>query len=83
MSNGDDDKYRSRKWMLAVFTEIVATIGGMLMQLAGFFLVVETILPPAIYTTFAIGIGYVWLFTTSVVLSGYGIANVMEKWSLK
>ena len=53
------------------------------MQLGAFFLVVETILPPAIYTAFAIGIGYVWLFTTSVVLSGYGIANVMEKWSLK
>jgi len=83
MSNGDDDKYRSRKWILAVWTEIANTAGTILMEGIALLLIWKTKLPPDVYATFAISIGYVWLFATFGVLGGYGFANVMEKWSLK
>lgn len=80
MTNGHDDKFRSRKWMLAVYSEITNTIGAAVLQGMAFLLVWKGKVPADVYADMAIAIGYVWMFGTGIVLGGYGFANVMEKW---
>lgn len=69
--------------MLAVYTEITNTIGAGLLQVLAFSLIWSEKMPPEIYKDFAIGIGYVWMVGSALVLGGYGFANVLEKWKPK
>ena len=69
--------------MLAVYTEITNTVGATMLQVAALALIWTGKMPAEVYRDFAIGIGYVWMFGSALVLGGYGFANVMEKWSLK
>ena len=53
------------------------------MEFAALLLALEEILPGEQWRLVAVAILYWWLFVDSVVLSGYGIVNVIEKWAPK
>lgn len=72
---------RSRKWALAKSSLAIATVGAIAAELMAFFLAVETILTGEVWREFSIAVLYWWLFVDMAVLSGYGIANVIEKWA--
>ena len=76
-------KYRSRKWILACVSLAVATLFAGAMEFAALLLALEEILPGEQWRLVAVAILYWWLFVDSVVLSGYGIVNVIEKWAPK
>ena len=70
-------------WILAVWAESGATLGVIVAELCALYVFIEGLLPPDVYTEFAISIAYVWVFTTFGVLGGYGFTNVVEKWKPK
>jgi len=78
-----DNRYRSRKFILACVYIAVATITMLAGEYALHTLVAEKILDPENYRLSAIAVLYWWLFCDLGVLGGYGVPNVIEKWSPK
>ena len=54
--------------MLAVYTEITNTVGATMLQVAALALIWTGKMPAEVYRDFAIGIGYVWMFGSALVL---------------
>lgn len=78
-----NNKKRSRKWVLACVSLAVATTGTAVMEWVALTLAFREILDGEQWRQVAVAILYWWLFVDATVLSGYGIANVIEKWSPK
>jgi hypothetical protein len=83
MTNGNDDKFRSRKWILACRSLVTATVVMVLVEVLAAILAWRGVLPAAEYRQSAVAVLYWWLFCDLGVLGGYGIPNVIEKWSPK
>lgn len=83
MSNGEDDRYRSRKWRLAIASLTLGTLATTIMEVAAFALIWRGLITEEIWFKGALAFMYWWLFVDATVLSGYGIANVIEKWAPK
>ena len=80
--NGDRQR-RSRKWLLAIASLTLATIGATILQVTIFILAWKTLIEGETLRTMVLGVLYWWMFVDAAVLSGYGIANVIEKWAPK
>ena len=80
--NGDK-KRRSRKWLLAVASLALATIGAIVLHAAIFVLAWKALIEGETLRAMVLGVLYWWMFVDAAVLSGYGIANVIEKWAPK
>lgn len=76
MSNGDDAKFRSRKWILATRTFWVATIQHAVLQLLVLAAVVLGKIDSSTWARVAEGLGMVWVWAAGIVLGLYGAANV-------
>jgi len=79
----EDDRYRSRKWRLAIASLALGTIGATIMETMVLALALKGLVTEEIWMKAAVSFLYWWLFIDLTVLSGYGIANVIEKWSPK
>jgi hypothetical protein len=80
--NGDK-KRRSRKWLLAVASLTLATVGATILQMTIFALTWQGFIEGETLRAMVLGVLYWWMFVDAAVLSGYGIANVIEKWAPK
>lgn len=78
-----NDKKRSRKWVLACVSLVLATIAAIAMELAAVVLALKGILPGPEWRLVAVAILYWWMFLDLGILGGYGIPNVVEKWAPK
>lgn len=76
-------KFRSRKFSLAVASFIVATVGAQLFSLTTTGLLEAKLIDGEVWYKAQSMIFYFWLFCDGVILAGYGIPNVIEKWSPK
>lgn len=81
MTNGEDDRYRSRKWRLAIASLALGTIGATILEIGIFLLLWKNLIPDEIWLKATTSVLYWWLFVDLTVLAGYGFANVVEKWS--
>ena len=79
-ANGDRQR-RSRKWLLAIASLTLATIAATVLEVAIFALARKGLLVGEPLKTMVMGVLYWWLFVDVTVMSGYGIANVIEKWA--
>lgn len=78
-----DDRFRSRKWILAIVSLALATMAATVMEIAVFTLIYRGLISEEVWHKGALSFLYWWLFVDATVLSGYGIANVIEKWAPK
>jgi hypothetical protein len=78
-------KFRSRKFSLAVASFVIATLGAALVSATATVLLISKRggLTPDIWLQTQSLVLYFWLFTDAAILAGYGIPNVVEKWSPK
>lgn len=76
MSNGEDDKYRSRKWILATRTFWVATIQHIAIQGLILGAMVFGKLDAESWAKAAASFGSIWVWAIAAVLGLYGLANV-------
>lgn len=74
--NGEDDKYRSRKWILATRTFKWATIQHMAAQLLILCALVLGKLDGDSWAKAAASFGSIWVWAIAAVLGLYGLANV-------
>ena len=79
-ANGDRQR-RSRKWLLAIASLTLATVAATILELAIFALAWKGLIEGEILRAMVLGVLYWWMFVDAAVLSGYGIANVIEKWA--
>ena len=80
--NGDTER-RSRKWLLAIASLTIATVGATTLQVVIFYLAWKGLTEGETLRAMVLGVLYWWMFVDAAVLSGYGIANVIEKWAPK
>ena len=80
--NGDKER-RSRKWLLAIASLTLATLASAVLQVVVFALAWKGLLTGEPLRAMVMGVLYWWLFVDMAVLSGYGVANVVEKWAPK
>jgi hypothetical protein len=81
MSNGNDDRFRSRKFLLACASLAIATLVLVVGEYGIYQLVKAKLIDATNYRLLAVAGLYWWLFCDLGVLGGYGIPNVIEKWS--
>lgn len=73
----------SRKWRLAVASLTLATLAAIVITAAVGVFLWYGLLTEEAWLKAMMGILYWWLFADGMVLSGYGIVNVVEKWAPK
>lgn len=74
-------KNSSRKWRLAVASLTLATLAAIVITAAVGVFLWYGFLNEESWLKAMMGILYWWLFADGMVLSGYGIVNVVEKWA--
>ena len=74
--NGEDDKYRSRKWIMACRVFWTATIQHGVLQLLALLAMMKGKLDADTWATAAQDLGMVWVWAAGAVLALYGLANV-------
>lgn len=75
--NGEDEKYRSRKWIMACRVFWTATIQHAVLQLLILSAMVLNRLDADTWATAAEDMAMVWVWSVGAVLGLYGLANVM------
>jgi hypothetical protein len=73
----------SRKWRLAVASLVLATSAAIVITSAVGFFLWKGLLTEEAWLKGCMGVLYWWLFADGMVLSGYGVVNVIEKWAPK
>lgn len=74
--NGEDDKYRSRKWVMACRVFWAATAQHGVLQLLALIAMWKGRLDAATWAEAASDLGMVWVWAAGAVLGLYGLANV-------
>jgi len=74
--NGEDEKYRSRKWILATRTFWVATIQHVAIQGLILAALADGKLDGDSWAKAAASFGSIWVWAIAAVLGLYGLANV-------
>jgi len=75
--NGEDEKYRSRKWLIATRTFKWANINHGVLQLLILVAMWFGKLDGATWASAANGLAMVWVWSIAAVLGLYGLSNVM------
>jgi hypothetical protein len=79
----EDRRFSSRKWRLAVASLTLATLAGVVIVAALGVFLWKGFMTEEVWLRGCMGVLYWWLFVDGVVLSGYGVVNVVEKWAPK
>ena len=74
--NGEDDKFRSRKWVLATRTFKWATIQHICIQVLILGALIAGKLDGESWAKAAASFGSIWVWAVAAVLGLYGLANV-------
>jgi len=79
----EDLRNSSRKWRLAVASLILATLAAIFITTAVGVFLWKGFMTEEVWLKGSMGVLYWWLFADGMVLSAYGVVNVIEKWAPK
>ena len=79
----ETERSSSRKWRLAVASLALATLAGIFIVAAIGVFLWKGFMTEEVWLKGCMGVLYWWLFADGMVLSGYGVVNVIEKWAPK